>query len=950
MVLIAPVLLIIAFIGIRFQKPKPEENNYLDKATTYPIRGFFVVLIVAAGILNLLDKNSLNQLDYPLALFCLDASNPWFSFSLGGLLFAPFFFYSGYGIFQTFKERGKEYARKIPLQQILRHYISYFLVWILYAITALALESPYTISEYLWSAVGLARIGNENWYVFVMLFMYLFSFISFRIADKKTAVIINIVLAVFFLFLLINFNVPGWLWNSTFAYLFGILYSYFRERIEKIIYRKKYNRWIFLVGSILLLIGSLVVVSLIPYHDFQAFMFALPTIFFCLTIVFFTMIFKLNSRVLSFLGKHSFWIYILYLIPFIWLKNVNFIYSNKYLLVASAVVITILLAFVFNKIFNYFWNLFTKNHGEASEQANVKIGIALSYITLFVSIIGAFVVTPRVLQYVGDEQYGLLNFANSITSWLAVISSALAASYVKFASEHQKQNKDVGIVNTSFFRLFGIIALIVVILLTGVFAIFYGFNIQLSQYSLEENRLILSLILVSGINVALSLFFAVFWGYLNFKKQFIFVRIVSLAVSFLTFALNLIFAFTTKNVLSISIISAVLTTLSSVIIVIYAFKSQRIAFSKKSYKETSPLIKSILIFSSFVLLNSIIDQINTHLDKTLLGIMVNAQTVTDYTLAKYFNGYLLILVFAITNAYIPKIHEIVADKFDSYKLKKEEYDKSLKESKQKIKEIELNKKDANDKKQIEAYNAQINEIRANNKAQKREVEQSFKNADRSELNALFLKISKMHMFITFLIVGGFVSIGFEFMNLWLGPSKEHIYYYALVPMCLDMIVFTASSAIEIQRAMNKHKFLAFLYIGIALVNIAISIALIKLFPAGYEIWGAFIGTAFSIVFGNMIILSIYNKFKIGLPIGKHMLLIVKNLFYAGAGVGLALLLRYLLPTTVGTTAKFIIQGVVFVVTFLGLQLVFERKTVLPIVKKAFAKIKDMAKGAKNNNA
>ena len=130
------------------------------------------------------------------------------------------------------------------------------------------------------------------------------------------------------------------------------------------------------------------------------------------------------------------------------------------------------------------------------------------------------------------------------------------------------------------------------------------------------------------------------------------------------------------------------------------------------------------------------------------------------------------------------------------------------------------------------------------------------------------------------------------------------------------------------------------------MNIGISVTLIQLFPAGYEIWGAFIGTAFSIVAGNILILSLYNKFKIGLPMGKHFLLILKNLAYAGAGVGVALLMRYLMPLTVSFTVRFLIQGITFVVIFLGLQLIFERKTVLPVFMKVINKIKTMAKGAK----
>lgn len=946
MVFIVPALIAISFIGIRFQKSNPEENNYLSKATTNSIRGFFIVLIVATGILKLIDPSTLNQFDIPLTIFSLGSTPYQTTLSLGGLLFAPFFFYSGYGIFQNYKERGKQYARKIPLQQILRHYLSYFIAWILYAITALALEAPYSVSDYLLSSIGLARIGNENWYVFVMIFMYLFSFISLRIADKKTAVVINIILAVFFLFLLIKFEVPDWCWNTTFAYLFGIVYSYLKERIEKVAFKNKYNRLILLVVSFSLLVVSIYLVGLIPYGDFQAFMFALPTLFFCLVIVFFTMIFKMNSKILGFLGKNAFWIYLLYLIPFTWLQNINFIYSNKYFLIFAAVIITILLAFVFNKIFNYFWNLFAKNHGDASEQTNMKLGIVISYITLFVSLIGTFVVTPRVLEYVGDEQYGLLNFANSITSWLAVISSALAASYIKFASEHKKENKDVGIVNTSFLRIFGALSLVMIVLIGGGVGIFFGFNIQLSQYTLAENRLILSLLLVSGVNVAINVFFSVFNNYLTYQKQFIFLRLVALAVSFLTFALNLIFAYTTRNVLWIAAVAAILTALSSIITAIYAFRKHSITFAHKSIRETSPLIKAIMVFSSFVLLNSIVDQINVHLDKTLLGIMVNAQTVTDYTLAKYFNGYLLILTVAITSAYIPKIHEVVADKFEEYKVKDEERRLLSKEAKVEIKKLNALIKTCEDEKKIEAYQAQILDIKQKEKAKVNEVNQAFKKADRTDLNALFLKVSKMHMFITFIYAGGFIACGLEFMGLWIGVQKEYIYYYALVPVVLDMLVLTFQSAVEIQRAMNKHKFLAILYISIALLNVAISIILIKVLPTGYEIWGAFIGTAIAVVLGNITILNVYNKFRIGLPIGKHIMLILKNALYAGVGVGAAMAFRYLLPSTVALSARLIIQGLTFVAIFLLMYLIFERKTTIPMFKKVFDKVKTMAKGAK----
>ena len=946
MVFVLPVIFLIILVGLRFQSRKNEENTYLQKNSTLTIRGVFILLIVICSYVGAISSSSLNQFDVPMVNFVA---------RFGDMMFVPFFFYSGYGIFKTYLTEGKQYARRIPLQQILRHFLSYFIAWALFAITALALESPFSIQQYILSGLTLSTIGNTSWFVFVMLFLYFFSFVSFRIADHKTAVIINILLSLMFVFVLRGLGFESYYWTTLCAYEFGIVYCYLQDRIEAKLLRNRLSKLLVLLVGIGGTALTFIIVKEIPYSDFRDAAYIFPVFFFCVALIGFTSLFQIKSKILHFLGTNAFWIYLLHYLPLIWLKNVTFIYSNKYLYFGFGIAITILLAFVFNKVFNYFWNIFAKHHGDASEASNVKLGIVISYITLFISVIGAFVVTPRILEYLGDDQYGLLNFANSITAWLTVISSALAASYIKFASEHKKEGKDVGVVNTSYFRIFGILALIMLVIIGAGIGIFYGFNVQLPQYSFEENRLILSLLLVSGINVALNVFFSVFNNFLTYKKQFIFIRIVALAVSFLTFACNLIFAFVTRNVLSISIVAVVLTSLSSVITVVYAFRKEKMTFSHNGFRETSPLIKSIIIFSSYVLLNAVVDQINAHLDKTLLGLMVNAQAVTDYTLAKYFNGYLLVLVGAISSTFMPKVHEIVAEEFADYKVKESEFEEFHKKEKAYIKQLKLDEKkelEAADRSKIQEikqrYNLQITEINNEIKRRKAELNKIFKNVDRKDLGFLFLKVSRMQMFITFLFAGGFISVGLEFMNLWLGIQKEYIYYYALIPICLDMFALTYHCGIEVQRAMNKHRFRAFLYTALALINVAISIVLIKTLPAGYEVWGAFIGTAISVVTGNLIILNIYNKFRIGLPIGKHLILLAKNVFYAGVGIAAAILIRYFMPNTVGLTARFMIQGVTFVGIYLLLQLVFERKTMIPLFKKLVNKVKTMMKGAKES--
>lgn len=885
MVFLLPALFVLSLFGIRFQKCNSKENTYLQKDSTNAIRGIFIILIfcctfLGGAIHGFVPQSQMNMFDTPMKTFFSEFEQ---------LLYVPLFFYSGFGIFETFKNYGKEYARKIPLQQSLRHFLSYFVAWILFAITALALKSNYSIKDYLLSLVGLSSIGNPtNWFVFVMIILYFVSFVSFRIADKKTAVIINIVMVIFLYFMFRRLALPGspYRWNSMPAYVFGIIYSYGKERMEKFLFKNKINRISLFLLSTGLLFGSLYVIKGIPIGDLKNAAFLFPSLFFSLSIVSLTSIFKIKNKVLNFIGSNYFWCFILMQLPFIWLQKVDFLVNpsyfmySKYAYFAVSLVIVVGLAFIGNKVFNYFWNIFAKNHGEASEESNIQLGIVISYIALFVGAIGAFVVTPRVLENLGDTQYGLLSFANSITNWLTIISTALAASYIKFAAKYHKEHKDVGIINTAYFRIFAFSGLGMFIIIVAVLAVLFGLDIQLPQYSAGENRLILSLVLISGINVALHVIFSVFNNFLTYKKQFIFIRLVALAVSFLTFACNLIFSFVTKNVLSISIVAVVLTTISSVITIVFAFRKEKMAFAKLGHKEASPLVRSIMIFSGFILLNAIVDRINGELDKTLLGIMVNAEAVTDYTLAKYFNIYFMAISVAISSTYVPKIHELVT------------------------------------------------------------------NEDKDNLSKLFLKICRSQMIVIFLVGGGFFAVGREFMNLWLGASKEHLYYYALVPISLDIFCLTVNACIEIQRAMNKHKFRAVLYIGLALVNVAVSVLLIKILPDGYQIWGAFIGTAVSVVCGNIITLNIYNKVKIGLPMGSYFLSMFKHILYAGVGVGAALALSYivLIPNNIGVAARLLIQGFTFVIIYFVALIIFERKTLIPLLGSIKNRVKAIGKG------
>ena len=86
------------------------------------------------------------------------------------------------------------------------------------------------------------------------------------------------------------------------------------------------------------------------------------------------------------------------------------------------------------------------------------------------------------------------------------------------------------------------------------------------------------------------------------------------------------------------------------------------------------------------------------------------------------------------------------------------------------------------------------------------------------------------------------------------------YYVTLLLIIPVTIPLIQNLGIEIQRAMNMHKSRSIVYLFISVMNIFISIPLIKMFGA----IGAAAGTAFALFLGNILFINWYYQYKIKL--------------------------------------------------------------------------------------
>ncbi|MBR2289903.1 MAG: oligosaccharide flippase family protein [Clostridia bacterium] len=132
-----------------------------------------------------------------------------------------------------------------------------------------------------------------------------------------------------------------------------------------------------------------------------------------------------------------------------------------------------------------------------------------------------------------------------------------------------------------------------------------------------------------------------------------------------------------------------------------------------------------------------------------------------------------------------------------------------------------------------------------------------------KVSDIFIKVSRIQLYVLALILCGLILFGKSFINLWVGKDYMDAYYIILLLIVPAIIPLTQNIGISILQAKNMHKFRSVVYLAIAIFNVIVSIPLARVY-AGI---GAAIGTAIANVLGQIVTMNIYywKVAKIDIP-------------------------------------------------------------------------------------
>jgi len=290
----------------------------------------------------------------------------------------------------------------------------------------------------------------------------------------------------------------------------------------------------------------------------------------------------------------------------------------------------------------------------------LKAGAIMSYLIIGLGSLISIVYTPIMLRLLGQSEFGLYNLVASVVSYLGLFNFGFGSAYIKYYSAYKVANDEESIakLNGIFMIIFGILGTIAI--LCGVVLGYYTdsiFGTKLSLAELSKAKILMALMVV---NIAITFPCIVFNSYVTANEKFIFQRLLQIARIVTSPFLILPILIMGYGSIGMVIVTTVINFIIELLNLIFSYKKIHIKFSFKNLDIS--LVRELFVFSSYIFLNLVVNQINWNVDRFIIGRFKGTIEVATYSVAAQLNSYYLQLSTAISGVYIPRVNSLVASK------------------------------------------------------------------------------------------------------------------------------------------------------------------------------------------------------------------------------------------------------------------------------------------------
>ncbi|MFQ5788631.1 MAG: oligosaccharide flippase family protein [Thermodesulfobacteriota bacterium] len=256
-------------------------------------------------------------------------------------------------------------------------------------------------------------------------------------------------------------------------------------------------------------------------------------------------------------------------------------------------------------------------------------GSVLRIINFFAQVLVAFFLMPFVVISLGDRMYGLWTLVGTFIGYYGVLDLGLSSAVQRYiAGAIGARNKDEmnRIFNTSviIFTGLGIVVLLITIVLAGLSPLIFT--------NLDERSLFSKIILLLGINIAISMPIRTFRGVLNAQLRFDIIAVIEFTSLVLRSALVVLSLSLGYKLLGLALVTFLSSIPGNILFVFFAMKGLPFITLKREYWDRGTR-KFLFSYSFFTFIARIADHIRFHVDVFIITAFMGLSEVTHYRIA-----------------------------------------------------------------------------------------------------------------------------------------------------------------------------------------------------------------------------------------------------------------------------------------------------------------------------
>ena len=247
-----------------------------------------------------------------------------------------------------------------------------------------------------------------------------------------------------------------------------------------------------------------------------------------------------------------------------------------------------------------------------------------------------FFLTPFMLNRMGESAYGLWTLVASLVAYGSLLDLGIAKATTKYIAEYftqgeMKTARSLVATALSIYLVLGLLVFVLVAIVAPAFPNFFNIPDQ-------EQSQIAWIVLLAGIDLAISLPAAVTWAILEGLQRFDLINILSITGSLL-FGISIVIILSNGGgvvgVVAANIPIGILMQIPALLFIRRVAPDLKIGLRGASPK----LIRKVASFSSALFVINISRQLQTQADEIVIGARMPVRFVTPYAIAHKLSGY-----------------------------------------------------------------------------------------------------------------------------------------------------------------------------------------------------------------------------------------------------------------------------------------------------------------------